>query len=550
MTGTSGPAGRIASEEAVTFMDDGPLPEWGLRSVTLADQAIIEPYLKSLSEPLSDYTFAQLFTWRNSLRILWKEIEGHLCIFANGSGDLTLLMPPIGDGGSDRALRQAFELMDAHNVAVGLPRNSRVEYVSDEMLQRFDASGIVVEPLATDYIYQTDRMIDLAGGDLASKRQAKNRFMRNYAFRTEVYDPSIHLDACLDLLNLWKHHQDEHHADQASCSAQKRQKESTACTLALREAPVLGLRGMVVHVQNRPQADGTLPVPELPADAWSIRGFTLGQHLGSNQSSIVIEKTDLQIKGLAQYIFSEFCRTQWADRPLVNVGDDWGLETLAWTKMSYRPVKLLQKHIIRMPAKVKVAIPPPPQEPVVVRPVEVRRARKQDIPAAVALEQTCFDAYQLTKRQLQYFLQHQKTAILLVAEQEGRVVGEGVALMRHHKRGTSGRIYSLAVNPNVRGQKIGMRIIQRMIEELTAGGVGRIYLEVEQTNSVAIHIYEQLGFRCIGRMPDYYGPGRNALHMMHLVAQPAIGSSPSSTATGTAPAGEPMLQQQKIVAVA
>ncbi len=31
-------------------------------------------------------------------------------------------------------------------------------------------------------------------------------------------------------------------------------------------------------------------------------------------------------------------------RPLVNVGDDWGLETLAWTKQSYRPVKMLQKY--------------------------------------------------------------------------------------------------------------------------------------------------------------------------------------------------------------
>lgn len=518
-----GPAGCNASEEAVTFMDDGPLPEWGLCSVALTDQAVLEPYLKSLSEPLSDYTFAQLFTWRNSLRILWKVIEGHLCVFANGSGDLTLLMPPIGDGGSDRALQQAFELMDAYNVAVGLPRNSRVEYVSSELLSRFNPTGIVVEPLATDYVYETSRMIDLAGGDLASKRQAKNRFMRNYAFRTEAYDPALHLDSCLELLNLWKHHQDEHHADQATCSAQKRMKESTACGLALREAPLLGLRGMVVHVQNRPMPDGTLPLPEVPADAWSLRGFTLGQHLGTDQSSIVIEKTDLQIKGLAQYIFSEFCQTNWSARPLVNVGDDWGLESLAWTKMSYRPVKLLQKYVIRRPASVKVAFAPPAPEPVVVRPAEVRRARKDDIAAAVALEKACFNSYPLTKRQLQY-LQHRQTAILLVAEQEGRVVGEGVALMRHHKRGLSGRIYSLAVDSNVRGQKIGMRLLSRMIEELSAGGVSRIYLEVEHNNAVAIHIYEQLGFQCIGKMSDYYGEGRHALHMMRMVTTSAQSS--------------------------
>jgi hypothetical protein len=69
--------------------------------------------------------------------------------------------------------------------------------------------------------------------------------------------------------------------------------------------------------------------------------------LGPQQSSITIEKTRLDTKGLAQFIFSEFCRSDWSDRPLVNVGDDWGLESLAWTKMSYRPVKLLRKFALR-----------------------------------------------------------------------------------------------------------------------------------------------------------------------------------------------------------
>ena len=62
------------------------------------------------------------------------------------------------------------------------------------------------------------------------------------------------------------------------------------------------------------------------------------------------------MKGLAQFIFSEFCRQSWSDRPLVNVGDDWGLQTLAWTKQSYRPVKLLNKHVLRkVPAVVSGA---------------------------------------------------------------------------------------------------------------------------------------------------------------------------------------------------
>src|SRR6185503_10725819 len=116
------------SEETVTSMDDDPFSAWGLRPVELADRAHLDRCFASLAQPLSDYTFSQLFTWRNSLRILWRELHGHLCVFANGTGDLTLLMPPIGDTGGDRALSAAFDLMNDYNAVHGVPDRSRVEY--------------------------------------------------------------------------------------------------------------------------------------------------------------------------------------------------------------------------------------------------------------------------------------------------------------------------------------------------------------------------------------------------------------------------------------
>src|SRR4051812_33892550 len=94
-----------------------PLSDFGLRPVTLADRTLLESHFASLSSPLSDYTFSQLFTWRNSLRMGGRIMEAHLCVFANGRGDLSLLLPPIGDTGSDRALARAVEIMDQYNAA-------------------------------------------------------------------------------------------------------------------------------------------------------------------------------------------------------------------------------------------------------------------------------------------------------------------------------------------------------------------------------------------------------------------------------------------------
>src|SRR6476661_1819406 len=192
------------AEETVTFMSQDALAQWGLSPVTAPDRAILEPYFRSLSAPLSDYTFSQLFTWRNSLRIAWRVIDAHLCVFANGSGDLTLLLPPVGDTGSDRALARCAQIMDAYNGAHACRDKSRVEYVSEELLARFDTAKLTVAPQGTDYLYDVTRMIDLAGGDLASKRQAKNRFARNYKHRVETYDHHRHFTACLELLDQWK----------------------------------------------------------------------------------------------------------------------------------------------------------------------------------------------------------------------------------------------------------------------------------------------------------------------------------------------------------
>jgi ribosomal protein S18 acetylase RimI-like enzyme len=498
-------------------MGDDPFAPYGLRPIELADRPTFDAHFATLARPLSDYTFSQLYTWRNSLRILWREVRGHLCVFANGTGDLTLLMPPIGDTGSDAALAEAFELMDAYNAGHGVPDRSRLEYASEELLSRLDTGRLDVRPMGADYLYDVGRMIDLAGGDLSSKRQAKNRFLRNYQSRVEPYSAAAHRDACAALLGEWKIHQDGQHGDEPGTNALKRQKEATATLLSLDAAAELGLRGMVVYVKPEAVSGGS-PT----SDVWRLGGFTFGEPLGRDQSSITVEKTDLATKGLAQFIFSEFCRVEWASRPLVNVGDDWGLETLAWTKMSYRPVEMLRKFAVRKAAAPAVAPPAPPAtlelKPAAREPV-IRAARAADVSAAEALEQSCFpgSAFSLTKRQLRY-LQRRPTAVFLVAEEGDRLVGEGIALVRQSRTGPSGRIYSLAVSPERRGRGLGRRLLQRMIDALRARGVRRIRLEVEAGNTSAAALYERSGFERGRTLAGYYGPGKDGVQMIYETA--------------------------------
>ena len=92
----------------------------------------------------------------------------------------------------------------------------------------------------------------------------------------------------------------------------------------------LGLVGRVVFI------DGVL------------KGYTFGYPLNSESFCVLFEVTDLRIKGLAQFLFKEFCREQAAYR-WINTMDDSGLENLRRVKLSYRPSKQLLSYNLILP---------------------------------------------------------------------------------------------------------------------------------------------------------------------------------------------------------
>jgi ribosomal protein S18 acetylase RimI-like enzyme len=142
----------------------------------------------------------------------------------------------------------------------------------------------------------------------------------------------------------------------------------------------------------------------------------------------------------------------------------------------------------------------------------MRAARQDDLSAVCALEQKCFTMHRLSKRQLRY-LCGRETVIFHVASVGGKIVGEAIGLMRRHGKRLSGRIYSLAVDPEYRGRSIGLRLLGRIMRGFHALGVGRVYLEVDRDNEPAIQLYRRHGFCGMEELPDYYGPGGHALRM-------------------------------------
>jgi len=520
-------------------MDDdtpGGTPPFGLGEITLADKPLFDRAFAGLVEPLSDYTFANSFIWGTSLRLYWRVTESHLCVFANGTGDLTMLMPPLPlPGATDaelaRALHAGFDTMDAYNAARGVTaHHSRIEYVCDELLDRIASlpgPGLSATPMGGDYVYDMARMVDLAGGPLKSKRKARARFTRDFPdHRTEPYEDR-HRDACLDLLDRWRHHGDATHegevADGQVGSDILRDRDRHATARALDHHAALGLTGMVLVVGDR------------------LIGFTFGERLSPTHVSILIEKTDPGYTGAPQFIFSEFCRLCWADATECNAGDDWGIPTLRFTKQSYRPIRLLSKSVLtRQPAVVTTdqpvevpAVAPPHRvaasdpAPADAEPVTLRRATADDAAAVLALEAACFDRLEETfnRRQVRGLIDCPRAAVT-VAEHAGRVVGWSVGLIRRHRRTSTGRLYALAVHADARGRGLGRLLARRTLTELAALGAERVFLEARADNAAAIALYQSLGFTRRRPLPNYYAPGRHAVSMAATLAVPAPVSDP------------------------
>jgi ribosomal protein S18 acetylase RimI-like enzyme len=90
----------------------------------------------------------------------------------------------------------------------------------------------------------------------------------------------------------------------------------------------------------------------------------------------------------------------------------------------------------------------------------------------------------------------------LVGEVNERIVG-GLKLYEHDGRAG---IYAFGVDADDRGKGYGRAILQQTIEMARANGYPRIYLEVDDDNTVARRLYESNGFKTTTTYGYYVTP--------------------------------------------
>ncbi len=83
------------------------------------------------------------------------------------------------------------------------------------------------------------------------------------------------------------------------------------------------------------------------------------------------------------------------------------------------------------------------------------------------------------------------------------------------------QILNLCVDPEMQGQGLGRRLLQRLLNEAKSHNADTAFLEVRTSNHAAIALYQSTGFNQIGTRRGYYpaGDGREDALILGLSLQ-------------------------------
>jgi ribosomal protein S18 acetylase RimI-like enzyme len=174
------------------------------------------------------------------------------------------------------------------------------------------------------------------------------------------------------------------------------------------------------------------------------------------------------------------------------------------------------------PARATFPARAPKTAPVRAAPeaVRVRTAARADLGALLDLEQRVFATDRLSRASLARLLRA-PSAVVLVAEADGRLAGTAIVLFR--AGAGVARLYSIAVAPAMSGRGVAPMLLAAAEEAARDRGCRAVRLEVHHANHAAIARYRKSGYREIGRRRAYYEDGGDALRFeKRLPPAPAL----------------------------
>ncbi|MEQ9608176.1 MAG: GNAT family N-acetyltransferase [Kiloniellaceae bacterium] len=145
----------------------------------------------------------------------------------------------------------------------------------------------------------------------------------------------------------------------------------------------------------------------------------------------------------------------------------------------------------------------------------IRPATLEDLPALMEIEARAFTHDRISRRNFRHLLSRANAVSLVDTDRQGLC---GYVTVLFNRRSPRARLYSLAVDPRCRGRGLGTKLLAAAEKACRAQGCSALCLEVHPRNAKARRLYKQTGYRAIGRYPDFYEDGADAVRLEKSLA--------------------------------
>jgi hypothetical protein len=289
--------------------------------LSLADQRLVDDFLRRYPPEISELTFTNLFIWRNYYQYRVAVVAGFLTLLAQQPGKAPFFLPPVGEGDLRTWGATVFQYLKEQGHQ---PRLSRVPASLVEPLAALSGVEVLFDRDNSDYLYRIENLIQLSGNRYHSQKNHVNRFKKNPHWEYLPLTPEL-VAECLNLQEAW--------CRLRQCDeSPSLHNEEQAILEAFQHIDSLSYRGCVIRMGGR------------------VEAFTLGELLNPHTVVIHLEKANPEIQGLYALINQQFLEKEWGAVPFVNREQDLGEPGLRKAKESYHPESLVEKFTLITPA--------------------------------------------------------------------------------------------------------------------------------------------------------------------------------------------------------
>lgn len=279
------------------------------KPITSKDREVFEKYYKYKTIQNAESSFANLCAYAFIFNGEYAEIDNNLITRIHLVKDKEICYhQPLGEGNKEEIIKKLIE--DSKE------KNQKITIICN----RKEKCEIYEERDFFDYLYLREDLQHLKGRKYQPKRNHINKFTSKYQWEFTQLNSKNCFD-CLPLLDKWQ----EKALEKSPELLSDYEKERKVIEYLFNNFDDLDLFAGAITTENQ------------------IVAFSIGSKINENTFDVHIEKADRDYEGAFALINREMATHIPENYLYINREEDLGIEGLRKAKMSYYPIKLIEK---------------------------------------------------------------------------------------------------------------------------------------------------------------------------------------------------------------